>query len=185
MLSCAPGAAAAPPAASPGALSSLPASVGGARCVPTLILALFSFENCFSKSALSLQGFVPLIAVSSPVEAASIIILPGCFNFSKCRAVPGSRLVCGSSTRCLRLFKPVCRILCLVFVKKQAHSGSTGSSGAETHALMLAMSPNSKKRKKIYRREGPDQAPAHCATFSAAEMGWGERSSLKRLIGLL
>lgn len=91
VLSCAPGAASTPPAASPGALSSLLASVGGARSVPTVVLALFSVFNCFSESTRSLQGFITLMAVSSPMEAASIIILPARSHFFKSRAVPSER----------------------------------------------------------------------------------------------
>ncbi|XP_005050786.1 PREDICTED: uncharacterized protein LOC101806891 [Ficedula albicollis] len=74
--------------APPCALSLLLASVDSARSVPTTALTSLLVFNCFNKSTISLQGFIALMAVSSPVEATLIINLPACFHVFKSRVVP-------------------------------------------------------------------------------------------------
>lgn len=75
------------PAAPPGALSSLPASVGGACNVPIAVLTSRLVYNCL-KSIKSLQGFITLMAASSPREASSVINLPTHSHVFKSRVVP-------------------------------------------------------------------------------------------------
>lgn len=76
------------PTASPGTLSSLPASVGGACNVRTAVLMSCLVYNCLNKSIKSLQGFITLMAASSLREASAAIDLPTHSHVFKSRVTP-------------------------------------------------------------------------------------------------
>lgn len=134
LLPCSPGAVSSFPSTSLGAPFLPHASVGGACDIPSTILGSRSFFNCFSKSIMSLQGFITSGAVSSPMKAAASIHLPACSQVSKSSVVPSVPSNPWLSHHTIRASNAYLSYLTPLFFRKKVYTCRTESSGVKAHA---------------------------------------------------
>lgn len=131
-----PGAVPMPPGASPSVLSSLHTSVKGVHGVPTTVLTSHSVFNCLNKSTMSLQGFMTLMAVSSPMEmeAAPIINLAVHSHVLKSRVAPSVASNLWFLDHVVKANKACSSHSIPHSFKRSVHTFTTGSSSTEAHA---------------------------------------------------
>lgn len=120
LLSHSLGAAAAPPAASTGAALLPLASADGTHSDPSAIFASHSLFSCSSKSMTSLQGFIILMAVLSPMEAEANISRPARSQAFRSRASPSDTFNSWLSHHVSRTSRACSSCFITLFLKKES-----------------------------------------------------------------